>query len=91
MLDEPVKYAWNPELADSTPTLGYLLPSHWLRLVRTIEQLRSYRLPMFRQVCRQLIHGHPIDTGTALVLLHSLQRRLDVATLDHPFHQVVDS
>ena len=91
MLDESVEHAGNSELAHSTPTLGDLLPSHWLRLVRASEQRRSYRRAMFHHVCRQLIHGHPIDPGTALVLLHSLQRRLDVAARDHLRHQAVDS
>jgi hypothetical protein len=80
-----------PELSDTSVALGYLLPFHRLRLVSAVEQLRSYSLPVPGQVLRQLIHGHPVDAGTALVLPHSLQRRLDVAALDHPFHQMVVS
>ena len=80
-----------PKLSDPAPALRYLHFPHRLRLVGAREQLRSDGLPVLRQVLRQLVHGHPVDAGTALVLPHSLQRRLDVAALDHLFHQAVVS
>lgn len=46
---------------------------------------------MRRQVRRQFVDGHPVHTGAALVLPHALQRRRDIAALDHPLHQAVVS
>ena len=80
-----------PRLSDPTAGLGDFLPLHRLRLVVPREQLLADRFPVLGQVLRQLVHGHPIDAGTALVLPHALQRRLGVAALDHLFHQAVRS
>ena len=76
-----------PSSRTPPPLFGISCLSHRLRLVGAREQLLADRLPVLRQVRRQLVHGHPVDAGTALVLLHSLQRRLGVAALDHPLHQ----
>jgi hypothetical protein len=35
----------------------------------------------------QRLHRHPVDAGTALVLLHALQRHDDVAAFDDALHQ----
>jgi hypothetical protein len=67
--------------------LGNLHFPHWLRLVGPREQLGSKALPVFHQVLRQLVDGHPVHAGTALVLPDSLQRDLDVVALDDPLHQ----
>ncbi len=42
---------------------------------------------MHAKVVRQFFHRHPIDTGTTLVLLHSLQRDLKVAAVERRLHQ----
>ena len=91
LLKKPVEHGWDAKFPRPTPALGYLHFPHRLRLVGASEQLRSDGLPIVHQVLRQLVDGHPIDAGTALVLPHALQRRLGVATLDHPFHQAVVS
>ena len=91
LLDEPIEHAGNPELPDSPTALRNFLPPHWLRLVRAIEQLRPYGLPVVHQIRRQLIHGHPVSTGAALVLPHPLQRGLGVAALDYLLHEAVVS
>ena len=80
-----------PSFRTPPPLFGISCLLHRLRLVGALEQLRPDRLPVLHQVLRQLVHGHPVDAGTALVLPHSLQRRLSVAALDHPLHQVVVS
>src|SRR5258707_14695186 len=79
LLDEPIEHTRNPELSGSSTALRDFLPSYWFGLGSPIEQRRPYCLPVFNQLLRQLIHRHPIDTGTALVLPHSLQRRFGIA------------
>lgn len=91
LLDEPIEHCGNPKFSDSTIALGDLLPSHRLRLVAPREQLLAHSLPVLHQVRRKLLHRHPIDSGTAFVLLHSFQRCLRVDPLDHRFHQAVVS
>ena len=46
---------------------------------------------MALQVRHQLIHRHPIDTRTALILPHALERPCEIAALDDLRHQVVVS
>jgi hypothetical protein len=46
---------------------------------------------VLREVLDQLVDAHSIDAGTSLVLLHPLQRLLEVASLDDSFHQAVVS
>jgi hypothetical protein len=77
----------NPKLSHPAPVLGYLHFPHWQRLVFPFEQLLSNSYPVLRQVLRQLVDGHPVHAGTALVLPDSLQRDLDVVALDDPLHQ----
>ena len=91
LLEKPVEHRRNPKLSDSTAALRNLRLPHQLRLVGALEQLLSNLLPVFREVLRQLVDGHPVHAGAALVLLHSLQRPHDVASLDHRFHQVAAS
>ena len=91
LLDKPVERGRNAELAHTSPTLGYLHFPHRHRLVGPREQLRPDDLPVLHQVLRQLVDGHPVHAGTALVLPHSLQRCLDILPLNHPLHQVVAS
>jgi hypothetical protein len=91
LLDEPVERRRDPELSDPATALWDFLPLHRFRLVGPRDELLANLLPVLRQVLRQLVHGHPVDAGTALVLLHALQRRLGVAALDHLFHQAIRS
>jgi hypothetical protein len=42
-----------------------------------------------RHVRRQFLHRHPIDAGTALVLLHPSKRRFDVAAFDDELQQLL--
>ena len=91
LLDEPVERRRDPELSDPATALRDFLPLHRLRLVGPRDELLADLFPVLGQVLRQLVHGHPVDAGTALVLPHALQCRLGVAALDHLFHQAVRS
>ena len=70
---------------------GISAASHGFRLVGSVEQLLADASPVLHQVLRQFLHRHPVDAGAAPVRSHPLQRRPDVAALDHPFHQAVGS
>jgi hypothetical protein len=52
------------------------------------EQLLAQHEPGLSQMIAQRFHRHPIDAGTALILLHALQRHDDVAALDDALHQM---
>ena len=67
-----------PSSRTPPPLFGICLPLHRLRLVASPRAVASrMRGQCSRQVRRQLVHRHPVDAGTALVLPHSLQRRLE--------------
>ena len=68
-LAKPVERRWDPELSDPTTALGYFLPFHRLWLVGPRQQLLADRLPVFRQVLRQFVHGQSIDAGLPLFCL----------------------
>ena len=89
LLDEPVHHRRDTECPRSPTGFGDLLPFHRLRLVAPREQLLPDGLPMRYQVRRQVVHGHPVHAGTALVLLHPFQRRERVHACDHLLHQPV--
>src|SRR5438132_311047 len=82
LLNEPVEDGRDPELSDSTATLWNRVPSHWLRPVAPSEEILTYARPVRRQIRWQLVHRHPVDAGTALVLLYPPKRRFDVAACD---------
>ena len=91
-MEEPVQHRRDSELPRSSAGLGDLGSSHRLWLVDPREQLLANRLAVRHQIRRQFSHGHPVHAGTALELLHSLQRRERVRAFDHSLHQrVVDS
>ena len=87
LLDEPVQHGRNPQLPDPSPTLRYLLPSYRLRLVGPRQQPLSDLPPVPAQVLWQLLHAHPVDARTALILPHAFQRSYEVGTPDHLLHQ----
>jgi hypothetical protein len=91
LLDEPIERAGDAELSHPSPALRYELTLHRLRLVVPREHLRPQFLPVLHQVCRQFLHGHPVCSGTALVLSYTFQRRLHVRALDHLLHEAVGS
>jgi len=88
LLDEPVEHGRDAQLPHSAPALRDLLPTHRRRPVASPEQFAPDSLPVLPQVRQQVIHTHPVDARTALVLPHALQRHLQVAALDHPLHQL---
>ena len=66
--------------------LSPYLVAHW----ETIRaQLLADAFPVRHQIRRQFLHGHPVHAGTALVLLHSLQRRERVRVSDRLLHRPV--
>src|SRR6185295_15783489 len=91
LLDQPIDHGGNAQRTHSTPSLRDLPPQHRLRSVLPREQLLAQALSLPLPETPQLLPGHPIDSSTTLVLLHSTQRRLQVATLDHLLQQVAGS
>ena len=89
LLDEPVQHRREAECPRTPAGLLDLLPLHRLRLIGPREQLLPEPFPVRCQMRRQVVHGHPVHPGTALVLLHPLQRRERVGAFDHPLHQPV--
>ena len=89
LLEEAVQDGGHPELPSASPWLGNLDPLHRLRLVGTLEQLRPEGWPVFREVARQLLDGHPVHARTALVGLHSFQRHFQVLSLANFLHQLL--
>jgi site-specific DNA recombinase len=87
LLDEPVEHRRDAESSRPPAGLGDLLPLHRLRLVAPREQLLTDRFPVRDQIRRQVVHGHPVHAGTALVLLHPPQRRERVGASDHLLHE----
>jgi hypothetical protein len=88
LLNESVERRWDAELSLPSVALRNELTLHRLGPVGAREQLLSKHGPGLPQVLTQRFHRHPVDAGTALVLLHALQRRDDVAALDDALHQL---
>jgi hypothetical protein len=88
LLDESVERRWDAELSLPTVALRTELSLHRLGPVGASEQLLAQHGPGLSQMVAQRFHRHPIDAGTALVFLHALQRRDDVAALDDALHQM---
>ena len=84
LLDEPVEHGRDAELSHPAAALRNQLPLHRRGLVRPREQLLAELGPVRSQVVGQLLHRHPVDAGTALVLPHPLQRGLKVLAFDTP-------
>ena len=89
LLEEAVQDGGHPELPSASPWLGNLDPLHRLRLVGTLEQLRPEGWPVFREVARQLLDGHPVHSRTPLVGLDTSQCCRQVCTLDDLLHHLV--
>ena len=91
LLDPPIDHGRDAQLPPPAPSLRYFPPQHRSRSVAPRKQLLAKRLPLLLQPRPQLLPDHPIHSGAALVLLHSTQRQLQVATLDHLLQQVAGS
>ena len=91
LLDKAIEHRRDAKLAHPAVLLRYLVLAHRRRLIRPLKKLLAQLLPVRLQMRRQLVHRHPVDAGTALVLLHSRVRRLGVVATDHLFHEAVRS
>jgi hypothetical protein len=76
-----------PNCRTPPPRLGNLGAFDRQRLVGAREQLLSKLGPVLAQIPGQLLHRHPVQAGTALVLPHPLQRGPKVGGLHDPLHQ----
>src|SRR5437762_7233739 len=86
LLDQSVDDARYAELSDPAVRLGDFDPLDRLRLVGSLEQLRANAWPVLTQVVSGVLYGHPIDTGTALVLANAFPRSYEILSVAHLFH-----
>src|SRR5690348_2208358 len=86
LLDQSVDDARYAELSDPAVRLGDFDPLDRLRLVGSFEQLGPNAWPVFTQVVPGTADGHPIDTGTALVLANAFPRSYEIVSIAHLLH-----
>src|SRR6059058_6228427 len=87
LLNESVDRRGNAELSLASVWLVDFYSSDRLRLIRTLQQLLSYLVPLPDQVSRQLIDSHSVDPCAALVRLDPSQRTLEILRLTYSLHQ----
>src|SRR5712671_7546809 len=86
LLDQSVDDARHAELSDPAARLGYFDPLDRLWLVGSVEQLRPYAWPVFTQVARGVVDGHPIHARAALVPSNAFPRTLQILSAAHLLH-----
>ena len=87
LLDKAVEHRWNAKQPWAARHLRYLFAQHRLRPVAAIEKVDPDRGPMVFQVGHQIVNGHAVHAGCALVAPDLCQRLRQIVSLDNRFHR----
>lgn len=75
-LPEPIEHARDAKGAHAAVAFRYRVRLDWLWPVAARQGVFLHCQPMLDRIGRQLLHGHPVDPETALVLPDAFQCRL---------------
>ena len=89
LLDDSVHHGRNPQHSFAAIGLGYLYPSHRLRLVPPIFDLRSQRWPVLAQVGGEVFNGYAVNARRPFVGLHPLPCLAQVVAVQYRLQQIL--